>query len=111
MKFKFDRETLELFGKIAKNTLETELDGKLDEDPETKVKVLECQSDLTMEYMSYMAADDPVEKEKHLQNMKHIKQTLMHIENTKNYKAWRVAINVTGIIIAQMIKAGIESVL
>ena len=108
----FDEDTLKLFGKIAKNALEEELKGKFDEDMETKKLLMDCQSDLTMEYMKYMSADDNTpEKAKHLRNMKHIKQTLLHIENQKKYQAYRVAINVTGIVLAQMIKAGIESVL
>jgi len=109
---KFDEKTLKLIGGIVKEAMENEMGTVLDDDPVSKALALECSSDLTCEYMQYIAAvNDPVIREKHLKNMQHIKQTLKHIENAKKYDTYSAIINVTGIVIAQMIKAGIQSVL
>ena len=109
---KFDADTLKFVGSLVKESMANEMGPVLDEDPEMKALALECSSDLTAEYMQYIAAvNDPKVRERHLKNMQHIKQTLKHIENAKKYDAYSAIINVTGIVIAQMIKAGIKSVI
>ena len=109
---KFDEDTLKFIGESVREAMASEIGSNLDGDVNFKTIALECSSDLTYEYMQYIAAvDDQEARDKHIKNMQYIKETLKHIENVKKYDIYSSIINVTGIVIAQMIKAGIKSVI
>jgi len=107
-----DKETLKVISDIVRSELSAEIVKAFGEDAKDDpltLSALDCSSDLTLEYMQYMYEKDDEGKQKHLDNMKHIKQTLKHIENVKKYEFYSTTLNIMGKVIAKVIIAGIST--